>query len=76
MKAETQAIELFNNGIKKLIELDVNPSKENVIKLILMEIKSIKEALYNIYLIDGTPISHYKKTFNFYQKVETKINNL
>jgi len=76
MKSKETAIDLFNKALKKLILLDINPSKENGKILCLMEIESIKEALYNIYLIDGTPVSHYKKTFNFYQKVKNDLINL
>jgi hypothetical protein len=76
MKATETAIYLFNRALKKLILLDVSPTKENAKQIVLMEIESIKEALYNVGLIDGTPLSNLKQTITFYQEIKTTIEKL
>ena len=76
MKPEETAIHLFNKALKKLSFFNVDQSKQNAKELVLMELLNIKEALYNVQVLDDLNIREVQKTINHYQKVKTIIENL
>lgn len=76
MKPEETAIHLFNKALKKLSFFNVEQSKNNAKELVLMELLNIKEALYNVQVLDDLNIREVQKTVNHYQKVKTIIENL
>lgn len=76
MKPEETAIHLFNKALKKLAFFNVEQSKQNAKEIVLMELLNIKEALYNVQVLDDLNIREIEKTVNHYQKVKTIIENL
>lgn len=76
MKPEETAIHLFNKALKKLSFFNVEQSKNKAKELVLMELLNIKEALYNVQVLDDLNIREVQKTVNHYQKVKTIIENL
>jgi len=76
MKAEETAIYLYNKAIKKLLVFNVEPTKANAKECALIDILTIKEALYNLSYLDKLHIKEYSKTLQHYQQVKTLIENL
>jgi len=75
MKAEETAIYLYNKAIKKLNLFNCHVTKQAAIECACIDLLIIKEALYNLSLLDNLTNSQYKNTFNHYQKVKTLIEN-
>lgn len=76
MIKEETAIYLYNKAIKKLLVFNIEPTKANVKECALIDILSIKEALYNLSYIDKLHIKEYSKTLQYYQAVKNLIENL
>lgn len=75
MNAEETAINMLNKGLKKvdyfnITTYDLNQKKEVAKDISLNEITAIKEALYNITLIDEIAVNQIKNTLSFYNKVQ------
>jgi len=75
MKAEETAIYLYNKAIKKLNLFNIHVTKITAIEYACNDILTIKEALYNLSILDNLNSTQYKNTFNHYQKTQKIIEN-
>lgn len=76
LKAESKAIELFNNSIKECISLNLQPTKENAKELLLFKLMNIKESLLNTCILDNVPKQAINNTLEYYSKINLIIENL
>ena len=68
-----QATSLLNRSLKMCIYLTHDLRFNEAREMALLQVMSIKEALYNVSIIDNFIC---KKSLNYYQDVKTELENL
>jgi hypothetical protein len=70
---QEQATSLLNRSLKMCIYLTHDLRFDEAREMALLQCMSIKEALYNVSLLDNHLC---KKSLDYYQKVKTELENL